>query len=252
MKTGRTIVIGDVHGCLDELDALLRLVQVTPEDRLVFLGDLVDRGPASVGVVRRVRELLSRREGSVCVAGNHDWKALRRHDRGQDQEWEQPATDEDWAFLDSLPIFARLPEHGALALHGGIFPAFLARYGTVGEAPPDWRTSRDKRCDRLRRFTMTRTIDARGEMVPLGAEGPADPHWSDLYDGRDGHAFFGHDPQISTSQPLRATCATGLDTGCCFGGRLTAAVLEPEQLAVAATFASVPGAPYAVPRVGVD
>ncbi|HEX8909086.1 MAG TPA: metallophosphoesterase, partial [Anaeromyxobacteraceae bacterium] len=57
----RTIVVGDVHGCLEELDELLRLVELRPGfDRLVFVGDLLDRGPDSLGVVRRARELRAR------------------------------------------------------------------------------------------------------------------------------------------------------------------------------------------------
>src|SRR5512138_2797540 len=69
----RTIVVGDVHGCLEELDDLLVTAGYTPgKDRLVFLGDLLDRGPDPVGVVRRVREL-----GAECVLGNHEEKHLR-------------------------------------------------------------------------------------------------------------------------------------------------------------------------------
>ncbi len=53
----RTIIIGDVHGMLRELESLLGRLQPTPGDTAVFVGDLVDKGPDSVGVVRRVREL---------------------------------------------------------------------------------------------------------------------------------------------------------------------------------------------------
>lgn len=248
MSKGRTIIIGDVHGCIDELEALLRHVCLEPRDRLVFAGDLVDRGPASVGVVRRTRELLARHPGSACVAGNHETKALRWRDRGSPREWEQPMGEDDWAFLDSLPLIARLPEHGAMVVHGGIFPAFIERYGRVGEIPPDWRTSRDKRCDRLRRFLLVRHVDQRGEMVALGSEGRETVHWTARYGGSEGHVFFGHDPQLG-EEPLRTPGATGLDTACCFGGRLTAAVLNPGQTAAEAEFASVPGTRYAEPRL---
>src|SRR6516164_9026001 len=71
MSAYRDIVIGDVHGCRDELHELLRVVGYRAPDRLVFTGDLVDRGPDSVGVVRDVRKL-----GAVAVMGNHDeWYA---------------------------------------------------------------------------------------------------------------------------------------------------------------------------------
>ena len=73
----RTIVVGDVHGCLEELDELLSRLEVGPSDRLVLAGDLMDRGPDPVGVVRRARE-----RGALAVLGNHDEKHLRfaRHE----------------------------------------------------------------------------------------------------------------------------------------------------------------------------
>ena len=56
----RTLVIGDVHGCLDELRALLDVLSPHPDEHLVFCGDLVDKGPDSAGVVQYVRELRER------------------------------------------------------------------------------------------------------------------------------------------------------------------------------------------------
>ena len=71
------IFIGDVHGCLEELITLLsRLEYNSACDTLVFVGDLVDRGPESVGVVRHVRELQAEhgQEKVQCVMGNHEEK----------------------------------------------------------------------------------------------------------------------------------------------------------------------------------
>ena len=67
----QTVIIGDVHGCLTELDALLRKVRFTKGDRLVLVGDLVAKGPDSAGVVARAREL-----GALAVRGNHDERVL--------------------------------------------------------------------------------------------------------------------------------------------------------------------------------
>jgi serine/threonine protein phosphatase 1 len=67
----RTLAIGDVHGCLTALDTLLGFVQPTPRDHLIFLGDYVDRGPDTKGVLDRLIEL--RRSGQVvCLRGNHE------------------------------------------------------------------------------------------------------------------------------------------------------------------------------------
>ena len=83
MTALRTIFIGDVHGCLTELDALLACLEPREGDRLCFTGDLVDRGPDSLGVVRRVRALLAQFPGSACIIGNHEEKTLRYHDKGE-------------------------------------------------------------------------------------------------------------------------------------------------------------------------
>lgn len=249
---GRVAFLGDVHGCLEELDELLALLDLRAGDRLLLVGDLVDRGPDSVGVVRRARELLARLPGSQVVAGNHEELVLRHRETGRRPlpAWAAGMRDEDWAFLDGLPLVVGLPEHDAVVVHGGFFPAFFQKHLRVGAVGPGWRKEKSKRADRQRRFLRVRHVAAdTGQMVALGAERPGDPHWSAVYDGCEGHAFFGHDPQLAPPEPLRAPRATGLDTGCCFGGRLTAAVLEPGVAPAAARYVSVAArARYAEPR----
>jgi hypothetical protein len=70
----RVIAIGDVHGCLDELQALLRRCDYRPGDLVIFLGDLVSKGPDSLSVVQMAREM-----GSIGVRGNHDFEVIRWH-----------------------------------------------------------------------------------------------------------------------------------------------------------------------------
>jgi serine/threonine protein phosphatase 1 len=72
----RTLAIGDIHGASSALDALLAVVRPTPADTLVFLGDYVDRGPDSRGVLDR---LLALRDQCrvVCLRGNHELMMLR-------------------------------------------------------------------------------------------------------------------------------------------------------------------------------
>jgi serine/threonine protein phosphatase 1 len=67
----RTLAIGDIHGCLTALDTLLGVVKPTTEDRLIFLGDYIDRGPDSKGVLDRLIELRKSRQ-VVCLRGNHE------------------------------------------------------------------------------------------------------------------------------------------------------------------------------------
>jgi diadenosine tetraphosphatase ApaH/serine/threonine PP2A family protein phosphatase len=247
----RAIFVGDVHGCVEELEELVARLELGEGDRFVFLGDLVDRGPDSVGVVRRVRELLKRHPGSVCVAGNHEEKNLRLREKQKPlPDWCAKATDDDWSFLDSLPLVHRDEPSGAIAVHGGFFPAYFQKHGAIGPVTPDWRRAKGKQADRQRRFLRVRTVDAEGNMVALGSETADSRHWSASYDGREGFCFFGHDPQLEPSRPLRAPHALGLDTGCCFGGALTAAVVPAGVAPAEATFVTVPArARYAEPRL---
>src|SRR5450755_2952250 len=70
-KAGRTILVGDVHGCSWELETLLDRITFGSGDRLVFVGDLVARGPDSLGVLD-----VARRTGAIIVRGNHEQKLL--------------------------------------------------------------------------------------------------------------------------------------------------------------------------------
>ena len=82
----RTLAIGDVHGCLMALDTLLGFVQPTPDDRLIFLGDYVDRGPDSKGVLDRVIGL--HQEGrAICLRGNHEIMMLGARDGRDDYQF---------------------------------------------------------------------------------------------------------------------------------------------------------------------
>lgn len=74
-----TFVIGDVHGCLPQLDALLAAISLAASDHLVLLGDLVDRGPNSAGVLRRVR-ILSNLHRVTIIKGNHEQMMLDARD----------------------------------------------------------------------------------------------------------------------------------------------------------------------------
>jgi hypothetical protein len=122
----RTIVIGDVHGCLHELVALLGRCGRRGDDRVVLVGDLVAKGPESAGVVRWARE-----HGADAVLGNHDAHVLRAHaepEKARASHLEVAATlaPEDLAWLGARPLWLRLPDLGAKAghivVHGGLVP----------------------------------------------------------------------------------------------------------------------------------
>jgi serine/threonine protein phosphatase 1 len=83
----RTLVVGDIHGCSAALDALLAAVRPTPADLLVFLGDYVDRGPDSKGVIDRLIAL-KHSHRVVCLRGNHELMMTdARRDKGELKNW---------------------------------------------------------------------------------------------------------------------------------------------------------------------
>ncbi len=250
---GRTVVIGDVHGCIDELDALLGPagVGVVASDTVIFVGDLVDKGPAPAAAVARARGLAMEALCEVVlVEGNHEerFRRWRRH-AGVEEAGGRPnpmadadaggeltalaggLSAEDHEFLEAgvlwHPIDAELTGGAGpgLVLHGGL-PPNLGPLPTREEF--DALSNRRKR--RWRQVQRTRFVDPEtGGMVPLGEEQRGHVFWAELYDGRLGPIWFGHHAFTGQIEPVSFPHATGLDLGCVHGGRLAAAILTPGE-----------------------
>lgn len=191
----RTLVIGDVHGCREELDELLARSGWTSEDRLVFVGDLVAKGPDSAGVVRRAREL-----GALAVLGNHDAHVLDvaegHSTRAHHAQVARSLSAADLEWLSRLPLWLDLPDENVLVVHGGLVPGVdLSR--------------------QERRFVLNlRSFDADGHPSTRIEGGTP---WAARWPGPR-HVVFGHDAVRGFQ---RHPHATGLDTGCVYGGQLT-------------------------------
>ena len=229
----RTIFIGDVHGMLDELNILIDRLALNVDDKVIFVGDLLDKGPDSSGVVKLVRALTDS-NNVVVVMGNHEDTHFRY--RGHLRKDIKIAKDmasrkselpiitaalstEDIAFLDKALPFYRVVEHNILVVHGGIPKSMKAFPSTVAELLS--QSARDRKAFKL--VLRTRHVDAHtGNFVGLGEEKPNDPFWADVYDGRFGHVIFGHQPFLDGIKYFPQ--ATGIDTGAVFGGTLTALV----------------------------
>jgi hypothetical protein len=210
---GRTIIVGDVHGCRSELERLLEQLRCQADDRVYFVGDLASRGPDPLGVLSWVR-----RTGGRAVLGNHEnallkWRTSRKRTGhtstlGRSQRaFVDRLSEADWAFLESLPLHQDLPEHNLRIVHAGVLPdiPFAAQPREV--------------------LLSIRYLSRTGE--PLDTREPDNGAvlWGERYRGPT-HVVFGHyarpDVQI---HPF----ATGIDTGAVYGNRLTALVLEPAQ-----------------------
>jgi len=198
---GRTVVIGDVHGCREELEALLAAVGFAPRvDRAVFVGDLVARGPDARGVLELVR-----RYGAHAVRGNHEDHLLRgRIDptrvSGEYRRLAEEFSAEDWRTLEAMPLWLDLPEHELRVVHAGVVPG-----RPIEDTPPD-------------ALLRIRAIDERGGWTD---DKKAPVLWGTVYEGPP-HVVFGHN---ALAEPQLCEWATGIDTGCVYGGRLTALVL---------------------------
>jgi protein phosphatase len=238
--TGPFDIIGDVHGCADELEELLghlgyavswgldeqnnRIASITPPAgrQLVFVGDLVDRGPRTPDVLRIVMAAVN--AGTAhCVMGNHDlkftrWLAGRSVEMGHGlaesvrQMSLEPETFRKtvYAFLGQIPDYLCLDGGRLTIAHAGIEAWMI---GNIS--------------DRIRSFCLygDRT---NGERDAMGLS--VRYNWAAAYHGAS-FVTYGHTP---VTEPTRVNNTICLDTGCCFGGNLTA-MRWPEQ-----TLVSVP------------
>ncbi|MGW8797674.1 polynucleotide kinase-phosphatase [Streptomyces sp. NPDC055775] len=215
--TGPFDIIGDIHGCSSELESLLgKLGYVDgahPEGRTaVFVGDLVDRGPDSPGVLRRVMSMVST-GNALCVPGNHENKLGRylkgrkvQHTHGLAETIEQldredakdPAFREQVReFIDGLVSHYVLDGGKLVVCHAGLPEKYHGR--TSG---------------RVRSHALYG--DTTGETDEFGL--PVRYPWAEEYRGRAA-VVYGHTPVPSTSWVNNTLC---LDTGAVFGGRMTA------------------------------
>lgn len=230
-----TAIIGDVHGCSSELRQLLqRLGPKGPGDHIVFVGDLVDKGPDSAGVVRMARKLAEAVRVTL-VLGNHEetllrWLAkdeaarrgMKRH--AMYSAYADDLTARDVAFLRSAVPYVKLPEHNVLVTHGGVPTEVL----DLPDDPTETRAWSRKQRKYIDRMCRQRYVDDAGAFVALGDVTAQSRFWAETYDGRFGTVVFGHEPYLGHDKPRRFPHATGIDLGCVHGGRLAAVVLPDE------------------------
>ncbi len=231
---GRVIIIGDVHGCIEELDLLLEKLILRSDDHICFIGDLIDKGPHSVDVVRRYVQL-TKEYIVTLILGNHEEKFFRylHHvSAGTGIERQMKGIEEFPTFMTELTkeeidklkeafYTFKVENLGIVLLHGGI--SNVVKFPFPENYPYNEKAA--KQFKGLELITKIRFLNPNDKFVGLGEEGPEDTYWAERYTGKFGHVYFGHQPFIQP-EPKRFPFATGLDTGCVFGGWLTAVVLE--------------------------
>ncbi len=211
-KIQRTICIGDIHGCAAEFQDVLEACNFSPDrDALVLVGDLIAKGPDPHQVIKRAREL-----NASAVLGNHeqrllDWKyaqeqqqsapPLQRNHRHTLNQLEY----EDWLWLRTLPYFIELHAYNVVCVHAALIPNL-----PLSHQPRE----------------VMLTIRSRlpdGTLSPRSRQGEP---WAATWPGPQ-HVVFGHDATRGLQQ---YPYATGIDTGCVYGGKLTALILPEHQL----------------------
>ncbi|WP_456695426.1 polynucleotide kinase-phosphatase [Aeromicrobium sp. P5_D10] len=223
-RSGPFDVIGDVHGCRTELEELLQSLgyalvrddQDRPVDawhpdgrQVVFVGDLVDRGPDSPGVLRLAMGMVRAGHG-LCVSGNHEAKLLRALDgravklsHGLETTMAQLEAESDdfrkdvRSFVDGLIAHYVLDEGRLVVAHAGLKESYHGRAS-----------------GRVRSFALYG--DTSGETDEFGL--PVRYPWAEEYRGQ-ATVLYGHTPVPHTEWINNTMC---LDTGCVFGGALTA------------------------------
>ena len=234
----RKIIIGDVHGCLDELKALINQLELNSGDSLFFIGDLIDKGPDSVGVVKYVFEL-SKIYPVVLILGNHEEKFLRymQHKIDNPKAIESMKIPPDFEilaknlkedevnFLKQSYYTFNIKEQNILLLHGGITGNCMLDLSTNFQ----YHTHTSKQFKGLDLITKTRHLDISGKFVSLGQENEHTQFWAETYDGKHGKVIFGHDTFMQ-SMPKYFPNAIGIDTGCVFGQHLMALIISNNKI----------------------
>jgi serine/threonine protein phosphatase 1 len=187
----RTIIIGDLHGCYDEARALLDRLAVTESDRVIFAGDLVDRGPKQ----RECVELAMKHE---AVLGNHEEKHLMHRSLPEHAE-----------YFRKLPKFIRILECNAVVLHAGVLP----NVPIEKQEPYHLLHAQCVRPPEKKSFWPSKAPSTH-------------TFWTNHWRGPE-RVVFGH---TVVDKPLVTPFAVGIDTGCAFGGALTAVVLPTWEI----------------------
>lgn len=223
----RYIIPGDIHGCLTELLELLDELKFNPMfDELICAGDLVERGPDSVGVIEHIMKY------GTSVCGNHDHKMVKyyQHEKTKliHKQYKNPMyltpekqilydslSIEHLEWLSTLPKKIHLEKHNLLIIHAGVLPDINPLY------QPD------------NTYMFCRYVDATSKKQTHLGKDLKQPQnsvfWTELYNGTV-DIVYGHQVhdlnEPSIQKNIYGATTYGLDTGCCFGGHLTALVVD--------------------------
>lgn len=231
-------IVGDIQGCLREFEQLLQTIRFDPaEDELWCLGDLINRGPDSLGVLRLWREM-----GGNSLLGNHEVNTLlvhsgsipRKRNDTLEALYGAPDADRWFSLLRALPVLVHLPSEGAgrdaWIVHAGLDPSWAGLHAVAAriESRPhddDWLQSPEVSC-----ATRIRCCTAEGDRSRFtGPPEECPPQfrpWNEFYRGGD-LVVHGH---WAMRGFYREGNVIGLDSGCVYGGALSAWCQEEDRV----------------------
>ncbi|CEP15248.1 hypothetical protein [Parasitella parasitica] len=241
---GRIFVMGDIHGCLNEMNQLLDKIQFKPDqDVLILAGDLVFRGQDSIGVIQRAREL-----NALCVRGNHDDKVIRlkTYEYQHGKASMSPADEimpegqvgdplkfgnkhieisknlnvEDYTYLAGCPLILDIPDLNTRVVHGGLDPLIS---NLIDNDP--WSVMNMRDMDDNNQPSKLKLNKKPGNDVQ---------HWTTAYEANAAKTnnqvtvYYGHDASrgiVINNQTV------GVDSGCVYGRKLSAVEMRSRELA---------------------
>lgn len=223
----RTLVIGDIHGGLKALKQLLERIVLTPEDKLIFLGDYVDGWSESAQVISYLIEL-SKIQKSIFIKGNHDawcedWLRTGKGDKvwllhgGQEtvesyKNFTQQEKDDHLFFFEQMPLY-HIDDNNRLFIHAG----YTSMHG-VGKETFTKNFYFDRTLLEMA-IAMDKRIEAHSELYPKRLK-----HYTEIY--------IGHTPTINfgITMPINAINVWDVDTGAAFTGKLSAIDINTKKV----------------------
>jgi len=207
----RIIAYGDIHGCLDEFKQLREKLNPKKDDIEISVGDFLNKGPFSLKTLRHLNK-----HHILSVMGNNEAKIIKLYHRYQKKGEEYLSTlrscdrktlleleRDDITYLESLPYFLKIDT--LTIVHGGV---------ENGMKLTDDMSEQDKKL-----LTQLRFYNNKQEPIPYDDFENRAMFWSEGYNGSEGFIVFGHHPFEEVKIEKNAI---GIDTGCVYGGELTA------------------------------
>lgn len=223
------VVIGDVHGCYDELKELINKIHSGSSTKQsskclkILVGDLVNKGPKNEKVLELCRDVYP--ESILAVRGNHDQIVLNQrkqyeethHDLEPKNKWIQSLKNRYVNYLSLLPYSIRIPSLKAIVVHAGLDPKLENPAVTT---PKDLMMT-------MRNIIVHKDLNSEEVKYECTKSDKKGAAWANFWPGPD-HVYFGHDAKRRLQNDHEF--ATGLDTGCVYGGSLSCLFIKgPRQ-----------------------